>query len=55
MDEGKEYPFAKFNKSIEVPTYTEVEYQHHLVSAGWTRCVVVAGGWTGAVLRRSPN
>jgi len=37
VDEGKEYPFAKFNKSIEVPTYTEVEYQHHLVSAGWTR------------------
>ena len=26
-----------FNKTIEVPTYTEVEYQLHLVSAGWTR------------------
>lgn len=36
-DEGKDYPFAKFNKSIEVPTYTEAEYQHHLVSAGWSR------------------
>jgi len=37
MDEGKDYPFASFNKTIEVPTYTEVEYQLHLVSAGWTR------------------
>ncbi|XP_023330940.1 DNA methyltransferase 1-associated protein 1 [Eurytemora carolleeae] len=37
VDEGKDYPFSRFNKSIEVPTYTEVEYQHHLVSAGWTR------------------
>ena len=36
-DEGKDYPFAKFNKSIEVPTYTEAEYQHHLLSAGWSR------------------
>jgi hypothetical protein len=36
-DEGKDYPFAKFNKSIEVPAYTEPEYQHHLVSAGWSR------------------
>ena len=38
-DEGKDYPFAKFNKSIEVPAYTEPEYQHHLVSAGWSRWV----------------
>jgi len=37
VDEGKDYPFARFNKSIEVPTYTEVEYQHHLVTPGWTR------------------
>jgi len=37
LDDGKDYPFARFNKTIEVPTYTEVEYQHHLVSAGWTR------------------
>lgn len=36
-DEGKDYPFARFNKTIEVPTYTEVEYQHHLVTAGWSR------------------
>eukprot|EP00088_Acartia_fossae_P039544 TRINITY_DN4116_c0_g1_i5.p1 TRINITY_DN4116_c0_g1~~TRINITY_DN4116_c0_g1_i5.p1 ORF type:complete len:504 (-),score=121.45 TRINITY_DN4116_c0_g1_i5:512-2023(-) len=37
MDGGKDYPFARFNKTIEVPTYTEVEYQHHLVTPGWTR------------------
>ncbi len=29
--------YFSFNKTIEVPTYTEVEYQLHLVSAGWTR------------------
>ena len=37
VDEGKDYPFARFNKTIEVPTYTEVEYQHHLVTSGWSR------------------
>ncbi|KAH7957601.1 hypothetical protein HPB52_020739 [Rhipicephalus sanguineus] len=34
-DEGKEYPFAKFNKAM--PTYTEAEYQQHLASAQWSR------------------
>lgn len=36
-DEGKDYPFARFNKCVEVPTYTELEYQHHLATPGWTR------------------
>ncbi|KAL1438902.1 hypothetical protein MTO96_047637 [Rhipicephalus appendiculatus] len=36
-DEGKEYPFAKFNKQVPVPTYTEAEYQQHLASAQWSR------------------
>ena len=25
-DEGKEYPYAKFNKYLDIPTYTEEEY-----------------------------
>lgn len=25
-EEGKDYPYAKFNKTIEVPTYTHEEY-----------------------------
>lgn len=25
-DEGKEYPFVQFNKSVDVPTYTKEEY-----------------------------
>jgi len=37
QDEGKDYPFARFNKCVEVPTYTELEYQHHLATPGWTR------------------
>jgi len=36
-DEPKEYPFAKFNKKVEVPTYTDVEYQQHLTCNSWTR------------------
>ncbi|KAK9727926.1 DNA methyltransferase 1-associated protein 1 (DMAP1) [Popillia japonica] len=36
-DEPKEYPFAKFNKKLEIPTYTESEYNQHLKSDGWTK------------------
>merc|ERR1719370_743771 len=36
-DEGKEYAFARFNKVCEVPTYTELEFGHHLATPGWTR------------------
>ena len=36
-DEGKEYPFARFNKPVEVPSYNEMEYLNHLQSENWTR------------------
>ncbi|KAG5306128.1 DMAP1 protein, partial [Acromyrmex insinuator] len=36
-DAGKEYPFAKFNKKVPIPTYTNTEYVQHLVANGWTR------------------
>nr|SVE75157.1 EOG090X076S [Daphnia dolichocephala] len=35
-DEGKEYPFAKFNKQVHVFTYTDQEYQL-LQLDNWTR------------------
>lgn len=25
-DEGKEYPFARFNKSLDIPAYSEEDY-----------------------------
>ncbi|CAN8004161.1 unnamed protein product [Ixodes hexagonus] len=36
-DEGKEYPFSKFNKQVHVPTYSDAEYQQHLTCNKWTR------------------
>nr|CAG4643994.1 EOG090X076S [Lepidurus arcticus] len=36
-EEAKEYPFAKFNKQIQVASYTDVEYQQNLQSDSWSR------------------
>lgn len=36
-DAGKEYPFAKFNKKVPIPTYTNTEYVQHLVTSSWAR------------------
>ncbi|KAG5890921.1 hypothetical protein JTB14_024918 [Gonioctena quinquepunctata] len=36
-DEPKEYPFAKFNKKVDILSYTDAEYQQHLKCDGWTK------------------
>uniref|UniRef100_A0A182LZE9 DNA methyltransferase 1-associated protein 1 n=1 Tax=Anopheles culicifacies TaxID=139723 RepID=A0A182LZE9_9DIPT len=36
-DEQKEYPFAKFNKQLDIPTYTLNEYNAHLKTTKWTK------------------
>lgn len=36
-DEGKDYPFARFNKIVDIPVYSDLEYQQHLHDDGWTR------------------
>ncbi|BFZ19518.1 hypothetical protein BsWGS_22557 [Bradybaena similaris] len=36
-DEGKDYPFARFNKTVDVPTFSDLEYQQHLHDDNWTR------------------
>ena len=36
-DEGREYPFAKFNKRLEMPVFNDMEYQAHLREEGWSR------------------
>lgn len=36
-DANKDYPFAKFNKKVPVPSYTHTEYNQHLVTNSWTR------------------
>jgi len=35
--ESKDYPFARFNKKLEIPSFSEAEYQNHLVVEGWSR------------------
>lgn len=37
LDAGKEYPFAKFNKSVVVASYTDQEYIQYLQVDNWTR------------------
>nr|CAG4643239.1 EOG090X076S [Ilyocryptus agilis] len=37
MDEGKDYPFAKFNKQVHISTYTDQEYQQLLQLDSWTK------------------
>ncbi|KAK9455895.1 hypothetical protein V1511DRAFT_479332 [Dipodascopsis uninucleata] len=34
--QNDEYPFAKYNKSVDVPTYTKEEYDECLADAAWT-------------------
>ncbi|RXM91757.1 DNA methyltransferase 1-associated protein 1 [Acipenser ruthenus] len=36
-EEGKDYPFARFNKTVQVPVYSEQEYQMYLPDEGWTK------------------
>uniref|UniRef100_A0A8C5QXX9 DNA methyltransferase 1-associated protein 1 n=1 Tax=Leptobrachium leishanense TaxID=445787 RepID=A0A8C5QXX9_9ANUR len=36
-EEGKDYPFARFNKAVQVPMYSEQEYQMYLHDDGWTK------------------
>nr|CAD7576447.1 unnamed protein product [Timema californicum] len=36
-DEGTEYPFAKFNKQVPIPTYTDTEYSQHLQTEMWSK------------------
>ncbi|XP_045483380.1 DNA methyltransferase 1-associated protein 1 isoform X3 [Harmonia axyridis] len=36
-DEPKEYPFAKFNKKIDIPTYTDADYQQYLKDDKWSK------------------
>ncbi|CAH1392894.1 unnamed protein product [Nezara viridula] len=35
-DEAKEYPFARFNKKVQIPVYTDAEYNLHLQHDNWT-------------------
>uniref|UniRef100_A0A914W8Z8 DNA methyltransferase 1-associated protein 1 n=1 Tax=Plectus sambesii TaxID=2011161 RepID=A0A914W8Z8_9BILA len=37
INEAQEYPFARFNKVISIPLYTNEEYEANLASQKWTR------------------
>ncbi|XP_033101299.1 DNA methyltransferase 1-associated protein 1-like [Anneissia japonica] len=36
-DEGKDYQFARFNKQVQVPMYSDQEYHLHLHDEKWTK------------------
>ena len=36
-DERKDYPFAMFNKKVNILNYTDAEYSENLLSDSWTR------------------
>ncbi|XP_069498418.1 DNA methyltransferase 1-associated protein 1 isoform X1 [Ambystoma mexicanum] len=36
-EEGKDYPFARFNKTVQIPVFSEQEYQMYLHDDGWTK------------------
>lgn len=36
-DEGKDYQFSKYNKNVQIPIYSDQEYQLHLAKEDWTR------------------
>jgi len=36
-EKGQDYAFAKFNKKLEVPVFSDAEYNNHLTAEGWTR------------------
>jgi DNA methyltransferase 1-associated protein 1 len=36
-DPHKEYPFAKYNKQIQLHKYTDVEYNQHLADDNWSK------------------
>ena len=36
-DEGLDYPFARFNKAVDIPVYSDLEFQQHLHDENWSR------------------
>jgi len=36
-DEGKDYPFARFNKTVDIPSFSDMEYQQLLHDESWSR------------------